>query len=113
MGNKTVLCFTSFFAEIIASEQMNRNILEIKLRKIATNDGAKLKPLSFDDLGELVFDVLRIDPSLCLGFNYSNGRWDTREVKFNPGIDISPYIKSTFEFMGHEVFTQKQMHNMT
>ena len=102
------------FAEIIATEKSNRNILEIKLKKIATDDEnvVKVKPLSFDNLGELVFDVLNIDPAQCIGFNYSSGRYDTREIKFRPGIDISPYIKEPFEFMGHEVYTQKQMNNM-
>ena len=54
------------FAEIIAAEKSNRNILEIKLKKIqqptvAIDDEniVKVKPLSFDNLGELVFDVLR------------------------------------------------------
>ena len=101
------------FAEIIATEKSNRNILEIKLKKIATDDeNVKVKPLSFDNLGELVFDVLSIDPAQCIGFNYSSGRYDTREIKFRPGVDISLYIKDPFEFMGHEVYTQKQMNNM-
>ena len=102
------------FAEIVASEKSNRNILEIKLKKIATDDEnvVKVKPLSFDNLGELVFDVLNIDHAQCVGFNYSTGRYDTREIKFRPGVDISPYIKEPFEFMGHEVYTQKQMNNM-
>ena len=103
------------FAEIIASEKTERNILEIKLKKIAADDenGVKMKPLSFDNLGELVFDVLTIDHTQCIGFNYSSGRYDTREIKFKSGVDISPYIKEPFEFMGHEVYTQKQMNNMT
>lgn len=103
------------FAEIIASEKTDRNILEIKLKKIAVDDenGVKMKPLSFDNLGELVFDVLNIDHTQCIGFNYSSGRYDTREIKFKSGVDISPYIKEPFEFMGHEVYTQKQMNNMT
>ena len=102
------------FAEIVASEKSNRNILEIKLKKVATDDEnvVKVKPLSFDNLGELVFDVLNIDHAQCVGFNYSTGRYDTREIKFRPGVDISPYIKEPFEFMGHEVYTQKQMNNM-
>ena len=63
------------FAEIVASEKSNRNILEIKLKKIATDDenAVKVKPLSFDNLGELVFDVLNIDHAQCVGFNYSTG----------------------------------------
>ena len=85
------------FAEIIATEKSNRNILEIKLKKIATDDeNVKVKPLSFDNLGELVFDVLSIDPAQCIGFNYTSGRYDTREIKFRSEVDISPYIKDPF-----------------
>ena len=103
------------FAEIINSEQVNRNILEIKLKKIQPSEenNAYAKPITFDDLGEIVFDVLKIDPSQCIGYNYSTGHYDTREVKFRPGVDVSPYIKSTFEFKGHEVYTQKQMKHLT
>ena len=78
------------FAEIIAEEKKQRNILEIHLvKKAATveNETFRPKSLTFDDLGELLFDVLNVDPSQCIGFNYSTGRYDTREVKFKPGVD--------------------------
>jgi hypothetical protein len=48
------------FAEIIAAEKQHRNILEIHLSKIATMENnvvTKVKPLTFDDLGEVIFDV--------------------------------------------------------
>ena len=97
------------FAEIIAAEKDNRNILEINLTRLQSN----VKSLNYDDLGELIFDVLNVDYSLCLGFNYTTGRYGTREVKFKPGVDISPYIKPSFEYKGHEVSTKKQMNNLT
>jgi hypothetical protein len=34
-------------------------------------------------------------------------------VKFKPGVDISPYIRSSFLFKGYEVSTMKQMKNAT
>jgi hypothetical protein len=52
------------FAEIIASEKQQRNILEINLTKLSRSENntvTKAKPLKFDDLAELVFDVLKID----------------------------------------------------
>ena len=104
------------FAEILATERKNRNILEINLvnlSKTENNAAARNKGLTFDDLGELVFDVLNIDPSLCLGFNFSTGRYDTREIKFKQGVDISPYVKTSFEFKGHQVSTKKQLNNVT
>ena len=72
-----------------------------------------VKCLNFDDIGELIFDVLKVDPSQCHGYNYSTGRYNTREIKFKTGVDISPYIKSTFMFKDHEVSTMKQMKNAT
>ena len=97
------------FAEILASETSQRNILEIHL----TRAEDKAKNLNFDDLGELIFDVLNINPTDCSGFNYSTGRYDTREVKFKPDIDLSPYIKVNLEFKGHLVSTKKQSANVT
>ena len=104
------------FAQIIADEEVNRNILEIhvyRMNTIVNSAETKAKSLTFDDLGELVFDVLNVDPALCLGFNYSTGRYDTKEIKFKPGVDISPYIKTSLEFKGHEVSTKKQANNLT
>ena len=97
------------FAEIIAAERHNRNILEIHLVKQEPN----IKPLSHDDLAELLFDVLHIDYNQCLGFNYSTGRYSVREVKFKPGIDISTFVKNSLDFKGHEVSTKKQVNNRT
>ena len=83
------------FAEILAAESTQRNILEIHLIRINNdqNDAQSTgRNLNFDDLGELIFDVLNINPDDCLGFNYSTGRYDTREIKFKPLIDISQHI---------------------
>jgi hypothetical protein len=102
------------FAEIIADEKVNRNILEIHLSKIADqNTASKVKPLNYDDMGELIFDVLLINPADCISYNYTTGRYNTKEVKFKPGFDLSHIIKPAFEFKGHEVTTKKQMNNLT
>ena len=73
------------FAQIIAEDKQNRNILEIHLVKNATNDSnetVRVKALTYDDLAELIFDVLNVDQSQCIGFNYSTGRYNIREIKF-------------------------------
>ena len=104
------------FAEILASEQQ-RNILEINITRMNITDGnggsTRAKALNFDDLAELIFDVLKIDHNLCAGYNYSTGRYETWDVKFKPGVDLSTYIKSTLVFKGHKVFTKRQMNNLT
>merc|ERR1712240_937421 len=53
------------YAEIIAEEREQRNILEIKLTRLDEADGSetKAKALTFDDIGELIFDVLHVDQS--------------------------------------------------
>ena len=72
-----------------------------------------MKSLTHDDLAELIFDVLNINYTMCIGFNYTTGRYSVREVKFKPGVDISSFIKSGFQFRGHEVSTKKQVNNLT
>ena len=114
-GNATEVRMRSF-AEILASEHQERNILEIHLTRLSTEENnvmTKVKALTYDDLGELIFDVLNVDYSQCAGFNYTTGRYDTREIKFKSGVDLSPYIRSGIVFKGHEVSTKKQMNNMT
>ena len=74
------------FEQIIEDEKANRNILEIHLSKNPTRP----KNLTFDDIGEFIFDVLKIKPEDCLGFDYTTGRYDTRQVKMKPEIDTNP-----------------------
>ena len=98
------------FTQIIEEEMNNRNILEIHLRKTASNP----KNLTFDDLGIFIFDILKVNPSDCLGFDYTTGRYDSREIKFKPGIDIDPYTTITPHiFMDHEITVKKQLRNVT
>ena len=104
------------FAEIIADQKQNRNILEITFTKIpqvdSTGNVTKHRNLNFDEIGSFLFDTLKLSPSECLRFNYATGRFDTKEVMFKPDIDISKYL-GTFEFMEHEVTTKRQLSNVT
>ena len=82
------------FAEIIASEKINRNIVQIHMKKIPqrqdNGDLINPKSLNHDDVGEFIFDVVKIDYKDCLSFNFNSGRYDTREIKFKPEIDTLP-----------------------
>ena len=105
------------FAEIISEERRNRNILEITLTKMTTTDPATgrthtRKNLSFDEIGAFLFEVLKIKPSDCLRFNYTSGRYDTREVMFKPGIDLEPFTGS-FQYLEHEIICKKQRSNIS
>ena len=64
---------TRTFEQIIDDEQKYRNILEIHLVKndIVNSDGitGKAKSLSFDDIGEFLFDTLNIDPENCISLD--------------------------------------------
>ena len=71
------------------------------------------KPLSHDDLAELIFDILLINFNQCLEFKYSTGRYSVREVKFKPGVEISQFVKNGIVFKGHDVFTKKQVNTLT
>ena len=84
------------FEQILAEASSNRNILEIHLKKNISNDEHRTKPanLTFDQLGELIFDHLQIKREDCLRFNFTTPRYDTREVVLKPSVDISPYIKT-------------------
>ena len=103
------------YAEIIAQQKSQRNVLEVKLRKIIhinkdTNE--KMDPpknLTIDDLSEIIFETMNIQFKDCLGVDYYTGRYDTREIMLKPGVDSSRYI--TIEpmlFKDHEIIVKKK-----
>ena len=103
------------FEEIMADASSNRNILEIIIKKsFHESDSTVVKPpnLTFDQLGELLFDVLKIKSNDCLRVNLTTSRYDTREVMLKPGVDLSPYIKVIDDYYGHTVTTRKQSSNV-
>ena len=102
------------FEEIIADASANRNILEIHLKKNLNEENPSIKPanLTFDQIGELLFDLLKIKSEDCLRFNFSSYRYDRREVTMKPNVDISPYIKTVSDFYGHTVTTSRQSSNI-
>ena len=98
------------FEEIIQDATNNRNILEIKLRKNIDESDPTVKPqnLTHDQLGELLFDHLKINSDDCLRFNFTTSRYDTREVMLKPGVDLNPFICVIQDFYGHTVTTTRQ-----
>lgn len=98
------------FEEIIHDASNNRNILEIRLKKIISDSDPAVKPsnLTHDQLGELLFDYLKINCDDCLRFNFTTSRYDTREVMLKPGVDLTPFITTVEDFYGHTVTTSKQ-----
>ena len=87
------------YAEIIEAQKSDRNVLEVKIkRKNAfnreTNETGNVKSLTFDDISELVFEVLNVQFEDCIGVDYFTGRYDSREIILKPGVDTSSYITS-------------------
>ena len=97
------------FEEIIQDATNNRNILEIRLQKNLSDSDPNVKPsnLTYDQLGDLLFDHLKISSEDCLHFNFSTPRYDTREVMLKPGVDLTPFIKVVQDFYGHTVTTKR------
>ena len=61
------------FAQIIADETATRNMIQLNLRRTQLD----IKNLSFEDLGEVLFDILKINPEDCLALDFTTGRYDT------------------------------------
>ena len=69
------------FSQIISEESANRNIIQLHLSKtpiIENGQSTQPKSLNYDELGEFLFDILKIDPEACLSLDLSTGRYDTR-----------------------------------
>ena len=102
------------FAEIIAEETANRNILVIKLTKITDENGAKAPNLSMEDVGELMFDMMKLAAADCKSVALHTSRYDTKEVLLKPRVDPSPYLTTVpFVFKGHEVSVSRQLSCVT
>ena len=100
------------FQQILEDEKANRNILEVKLRKIVKQiEGEPVKPanLTLEQVGELIFDVIGVNPSDCAGVALTTHRYDTKEVKLKPKVDASKYLTTEpLVFKDHEVKVRKQ-----
>ena len=101
------------FAEIMEQEKRNRNILEIKTVKTRSEE-APPPDLKAEDIGELLFDILHVNPADCLAYDYNTGRYDTKQIKLKPGIPVTNILaKSPLNFKGHTVTVTQQRLNIT
>ena len=100
------------FEEIIADEKKNRNTLIVKLTKIVKyEDGKEVKApsLTMEDIGELFFEVVKLEVDDCAGISLSTQRYDTKEINLKPGVEPNKYItKSPIEFKAHMVTISQQ-----
>ena len=127
------------FSQIIAEETAYRNTIQLHLRKIHTQPAqttptntstttqlpttespttpyTTTKNLTFEDLGEFLFDILKINPEDCLGLDFTTGRYDSREVQLKPEVDVTPYLTTAsnpFSFKNHEITIQRLLKNVT
>ena len=95
------------FQEIISREKVS--VLEIATQMIDPPQNATLveKSLTFDDFADFLFDHLKINPDDCSSYSFSQFSNNSKELKFKPLVDISPYIGS-FSFRGHSFLTRRQ-----
>ena len=101
------------FAQILEQEKKDRNILELRINKIRTEEAPPPTfnsiTMSAEDIGELLFDILKLNPSHCLAYDYNTGRNDTKQVKLKPGIPVVDILaKSPLEFKGFKVVVSQQ-----
>ena len=105
------------FAQILADEKETRNILEIKLTKCTVVEDGKdklAKSLMYEQVGELLFDVLKFKPEHCAGVALSTSRYDTKEIKLKPGVDPMQYLTTApIKFLDHEVEVRIQSAKVT
>ena len=106
---------TRTFDQIIEQEKKNRNIIEIHIVKDTENiQENPPRQLTFDDLGELIFDVIKINPDECLTFDYNTGRFDTKHIQLKPLVHADQYVTtSPIPFKGYLVSVNKQLNNIT
>jgi hypothetical protein len=64
--------------------------------------------LSLDDFSDFLFFDLKIKPEDCLSLAHSVSHFDSKEVCFKPGVDISDYCVSEHLFKGYCISTRIQ-----
>ena len=102
------------FAQIMEDEKKQRNVLELKITKIRPESGPNPANLTYEDLGELLFDVLKVPIKDCVAFDYNTGRYDIKQVKMKPGVPVSDIIaQSPVTFKDHTVTVSQQRLNIT
>ena len=82
-----------------------RNILIVTVTKIVKfENGKEDRPanLSMEDVGTLLFDIIKLDVKDALGVSLTTNQYDTKEMNLKPDVDPSKYLtKAPIEFKGH------------
>jgi hypothetical protein len=116
-GSTDTPCRMRSFEEIVAAEKKSRNILTVKMTKIVKFvDGKEVKDknLFMEDVGELIFDIMKVNVDDCAGLSLTTSRYDTKEINLKPGIDPTPYLtKEPFVFKGHTITVTQQRTDTT
>ena len=105
------------FEEIMNEAKQNRNILVVTVTKIVKfENGKEERPanLSMEDVGTLLFDIIKLDVKDALGVSLTTNRYDTKEINLKPDVDRSKYItKAPIEFKGHSITVTQQRVGVT
>ena len=81
------------FEQIIEQEKKERNIIEIHLTKsLEANQENSARQITFDDLGELIFDVIKIKPEDCVTFDYNTGRFETKHIQLKSNVQAEQFV---------------------
>ena len=96
------------YAEIITNAEevaKGRQSIIIKLNKIQDIDNSDntVPNLSHEEIGDLIFDTLKIKPDDILGIDLYTGRYDTRELIVKANADVSSLVNKKIEFKRHLV----------
>ena len=83
-----------------------KNILIVTVTKIVKfENGKEDRPanLSMEDVGNLLFDIIKLDVSL------TTNQYDTKEINLKPDVDPSKYLmKAPIEFKGQSITVTQQ-----
>lgn len=75
----------------LKSEATKFNILEFTITNIDTSLQFDKKALSDDEFSSFVFDTLKIDPEMCLEFDYFPGPINMKFIKVKDDLQVSSY----------------------
>ena len=83
-------------------------LLQLKLYKVTNPLHPDTKPINLtpSQIGEMIFDTLKIPPASCLELDLTTGRYDTRELLVKAGTDLTEVLtpSTPFLFREHNIF---------
>ena len=99
--------------QIFSEAKEKRNILEIHVNRIdntnSSNDDNQQKPkaLTFDELSDFIFKILKIKETDNIGLDYFYGH---KEIELKAGVDLTPYLHmdTPIRYLEYDIFVKKQ-----